>query len=173
MNAPNMSHTVELLYPERAQVRAVPAGWKPGCNSSCGLNSTRRPSTVTAVMPITATAAPGNGSRTRPTITPAKIEKKYHAWGARPEGTGNKARTIAIATGASAFHIEVAGVASGRLLGVATDPLGGAACVTLPIAVLETPIFPSSKTKSIDSVSIPDIEPPCPIIKVAAGRSLF
>src|SRR4029077_547504 len=141
MNAPKMSHTVELLYPESAQVKAAFAGRKPASDNCCGLNRAKRPSTVTTVMPITATAAPGNGSRTRPTITPTKIEKKYHAWGASPEGTGNNARTTAITTGASAFHRGVLDRASGRRLGVTTVRLEGGTCVILPIVVFETPIF--------------------------------
>jgi hypothetical protein len=100
-------------------------------------------------MPITAMAAPGNGSRTRPTITPTKIEKKYHAWGARPEGTGTNARTTAIATGANAFHNGVFDRALGRTLGVTTVPLEGGTCTTLLIVVFETPI---SFLFEIDSV---------------------
>src|ERR1700747_976286 len=91
-------------------------------------------------MPITATAAPGNGSRTRPTITPTKIEKKYHAWGARPEGTGNNARTTAIMTGANAFHSGVLDRASGRRLGVTTVPLEGGTWTTLLMVAFEPPI---------------------------------
>jgi hypothetical protein len=94
-------------------------------------------------------AAPGNGSRIRPTITPTKIEKKYHAWGAKPEGTGNKARTTAMATGATVFHIGIAAFASGRLLGAATVPLDGAACVGLPRVVLESPILFLGKIDSV------------------------
>jgi hypothetical protein len=101
------------------------------------------------VIPITAMAAPGSGSRTRPTITPTKIEKKYHAWGARPEGTGNSARTTAIATGANAFHSGVLGRASRRTLGVTTVSLEGGTCTTLLIVVFETPI---SFLFEIDSV---------------------
>src|SRR6202041_3537155 len=101
-------------------------------------------------MPIIAMAAPGNGSRTRPAITPTKIEKKYHACGARPEGTGNNARTTAIATGANAFHSGVLDRGSGRTLGVTTVPLeGGTTCVTLPSVVFETAI---SFLFEIDSV---------------------
>src|ERR1700752_2604954 len=92
-------------------------------------------------MPITAMAAPGRGARTGPTITPTKTEKKYHACGARPEGTGNRARTTAIATGANAFHSGVLDRGSGRRLGVATVPLEGGTCATLLIVVFETPIF--------------------------------
>jgi hypothetical protein len=80
------------------------------------------------------------GSRMRPTITPTKMEKKYHPWGARPEGTGSKARTAAIATGASAFHTGVAAFASGRLRAYGI-PLDESTCVTLSRVVLETPIF--------------------------------
>src|ERR1700739_4980127 len=90
MNAPKISHTVGLLYPDSAQVRAALAGRKPGSDNCCGLNSAKRPSTATTVMPIKATAAPGNGSRIRPTITPTKTEKKYHAWGANTKGPGKK-----------------------------------------------------------------------------------
>src|SRR5579864_903289 len=140
MKAPKMSHTVELLYPDSAQVRAALAGRKPGSDNCCGLNSAKRPSTATTVMPIRAMAAPGNGSRIRPTITPTKIEKKYHAWGARPEGTGNNARTTAIATGANAFHSGVSDRGSGRRLGVTTAPLGGGTCTTLLMVAFETPI---------------------------------
>src|ERR1700751_988751 len=87
-----------------------------------------------------AMAAPGSGSRTRPTITPTKIEKKYHALGARPEGTGNNARTTVIATGANAFHIGALGRASGRTVCATTVGLEVGACVTLPIVVFETAI---------------------------------
>ena len=79
MKAPTMSHTVELLYPSSAQVSAAFGEWKPGCDNCSGLNSTNRASTLTSVRPINAMAAPGNGSRTRPTMTPAKMEKKYQA----------------------------------------------------------------------------------------------
>src|SRR5882724_7447989 len=123
MKAPNMSHTVELLYPDSAQARAALAGRKPGSANCCGLNNAKGASTVTTVIPITAIAAPGKGSRIRPTITPTKMEKKYHAWGAKPEGTGHKARTTAMATGARAFHTGIVALTSGWLLGIATLPL--------------------------------------------------
>ena len=84
MNAPNMSHTVGLLYPESAQVRAALAGRNPGADNCWGLNSVKRASTVTRVRPIIAMAAPGNGSRTSPIITPAKIEKYNHAKCGKP-----------------------------------------------------------------------------------------
>src|ERR1700740_3403918 len=92
-------------------------------------------------MPMIAMAAPGSGSRTRPMITPTKIEKKYHAWGARPEGTGNNARTTVIMTGANAFHSGVFDRASGRRLGVTTVPLAGGTCTTLLMVAFETPIL--------------------------------
>src|ERR1700758_5287317 len=101
-----------------------------------------------------AMAAPGNGSRTRPTITPTKIEKKYHAWGARPEGTGTNARTTAIATGASAFHNGVLDRTSGRWLEVTTVRLEGGTCTTLFMVVFEIPI---SSLFEIDSASKPDV----------------
>jgi hypothetical protein len=66
---------VELLYPDSAHVRAAFAGRKPDCANCCGLNSVIGASTVTSVNPIKAMAAPGRGSRTKPTIAPAKIEK--------------------------------------------------------------------------------------------------
>jgi hypothetical protein len=77
------------------------------------------------------------------------MEKKYHAWGAKPEGTGIKARKTAIATGATAFHIEIGAFASESLLGAATVPLEGAACVELPRVVLESPILFLGKIDSI------------------------
>src|SRR5882724_5122625 len=98
MKAPNMSHTVELLYPDSAQARAALAGRKPGSANCCGLNNAKGASAVTSVMPITAMAAPGN----------------------RP-------RRIATMTGARAFHSGVAAFASGRPLGVATVSLDGGA----------------------------------------------
>jgi hypothetical protein len=67
------------------------------------------------------------------------MEKKYHAWGAKPEGTGINARTTAMATGATAFHMEIGAFAVGRLLGAATVPLDGAACVGLPSRLLKKP----------------------------------
>jgi hypothetical protein len=51
------------------------------------------------------------------------MEKKYQAWGAKPEGTGNKARTMAIARGAKAFHTGIVALTSGWPLGIATLPL--------------------------------------------------
>src|SRR5258707_170386 len=105
MNAPNMSHTVGLLYPESAQVRAALAGWKPGWDNSWGLNSTNGASTETSVNPIIAIAAPGKGSRTNPTITPAKIEKYNQATCGHPGGDGTRARTTATATGTIASHL--------------------------------------------------------------------
>src|SRR5271166_3011379 len=78
-NAPSMSHTVGLLYPDNAQVRAAAAGRKPGCDNCWGLNSAKGASTVTSVKPMIAIAAPGNGSKISPTITPAKIEKYNQA----------------------------------------------------------------------------------------------
>ena len=49
-------------------------------------------------------------------MTPAKIAKKYHAWGARPPGGGINARTSARTMGASAFHQTCGGwtVTAGR-----------------------------------------------------------
>src|ERR1700682_4834807 len=104
MNAPKMSHTVGLLYPDSAQLRAALGGRKPGADNCWGLNSTNGASTATTVIPMIAIAAPGNGSRTRPTITPTKMEKKYHACWERPDGAGSNARTRARAMGATAFH---------------------------------------------------------------------
>ena len=86
MNAPKISHTVVLAKPDSAQVSAALYALKPGLASSAGANSTHCESTVTTVTPISPIAPPGSGSSIRPRMTPAKIAKKYHAWGARPCG---------------------------------------------------------------------------------------
>src|SRR5260370_38149383 len=102
MNAPKISHTVGLLYPESAQARAALGARKPGSDNCCGLNSTNRGNTATSVRPVIAMAAPGNGSKTKPTITPTKMEKKYHASCGRPIGPGKKAGIYARSTGQTA-----------------------------------------------------------------------
>jgi hypothetical protein len=43
------------------------------------LNSTQGNGTVTDVTPMRPSAAPGSGSSMSPTITPAKIAKKFQA----------------------------------------------------------------------------------------------
>src|SRR5271165_6248828 len=106
-NAPSMSHTVGLLYPDSAQVRAAPAGRNPGVTNCWGLNKVKRASTVTSVRPINAIAAPGSGSRIRPTITPAKIEKYSHAKCANPGGGGKSARITVTASGAITCHLGI------------------------------------------------------------------
>ena len=68
-------------------------------------------------------AAPGNGSKTSPTITPTKMEKKYHACCGRPVGTGSNARTTATATGAMAFHIWLGDFATVGVAAFAGAPL--------------------------------------------------
>src|ERR1700675_4014404 len=130
MNAPKMSHTVGLLYPESAQLRAALGERKPGADNCSGLNSTNGERTAATVIPMTAKAAPGNGSRTRPTITPTKMEKKYHAWWGRPGGAGTNARTTAMAIGPIAFQ------AGGDDFGVVS--LGASARVASPGAMAVT-----------------------------------
>ena len=80
------------------------AGLKPGFASSAGANSTQGASTVTSVTPIRPMAPPGSGSSISPTMTPAKMAKKYHACGASPAGAGMSAIAIATAIGTSAFQ---------------------------------------------------------------------
>ena len=46
-------------------------------------------------------------------MTSTKMEEKYHAWGARPEGTGSKAMMPAITRGSNAFHSGMAALAKG------------------------------------------------------------
>src|SRR5580704_4049765 len=125
MNAPKMSHTVGLLYPDSAQFRAALGARKPGCDNCSGLNSTNRGNIATNVRPLNAIAAPGNGSKTRPTITPTKMEKKYHACCGKPVGTGSSARTIAMATGAMAFHVRLGDFAVVTVTAFARAPLDG------------------------------------------------
>ena len=116
MKAPKISHTIVLAKPDSAQVSAALYALKPGLASSAGANSTNCERTVTTVTPISPIAPPGSGSSIRPRMTPAKIAKKYHAWGARPAGGGISASTIARTIGASAFHETCGGrtVTAGR-----------------------------------------------------------
>src|SRR3954467_11130913 len=102
MNAPKISQTVAFEKPDNPQVSAAFAALNPGLASSAGLNSTQGESTVTVVTPMMPIAPSGNGSKLRPTMTPAKIAKKYQACCGRP-GAGISAMAIATATGASAF----------------------------------------------------------------------
>src|SRR5829696_439703 len=104
MKAPKMSHTVGLAKPESAQARAALAGLKPGLARSAEPYSTQGARTVARVTPRRLTAGPGSGSTIRPTITPAKMAKKYHACGARPAGAGMTAMASATATGSRAFQ---------------------------------------------------------------------
>src|SRR5512145_3534083 len=104
MNAAKISHTVVFEKPDSAQVRAALAGLKAGLARSAGPNSTYGARMVTSEMPIRPIAAPGSGSTIKATITPAKIEKKYHACWARPSGGGMIASTIVTAIGSKAFH---------------------------------------------------------------------
>src|ERR1700675_399849 len=123
MKAPNMSHTVGLLYPDSAQVRAALAGRKSGADNCWGLNSTNRARTATTVRPMIAIAAPGNGSRTNPTITPAKTEKYNHAKWDKPGGVGSSARTRVTATGAIASHFRMRDYAEAGVTVVETASL--------------------------------------------------
>src|ERR1700730_13249101 len=123
MNAQKMSHTVALLYPDSAQLRAALAGRKSGADNCWGLNSTNGASTATTVIPMIAIAAPGNGSRTSPTITPAKIEKYNHAKWLKPGGVGSSASTTVTATGAIDSHIRVRDDGGAGATVVATGPL--------------------------------------------------
>src|SRR5271154_1915916 len=80
----------------------------------------------------------------------------------------------AITRGANAFHSGVAAFATGWMPDSGGVPLDGAACVTLPRVVLETPIFILFKRSTDRSRrSISDVDPTSPIVKVATGRGLF
>src|SRR5687768_12054784 len=105
MNAPKINQTVEFEKPESAQVRAAFVGLKPDLASSAGPYSTHGASSVTIVTPIRPMAPPGKGSNIKPTITPAKIAKKYQACCAKPAGAGMSAIAIATTTGARCFHV--------------------------------------------------------------------
>src|SRR5512139_163123 len=105
MNAPKISHTVVFEKPDSAQVSAALNDLKPGLASSAGENSTHCESTATVVTPIRPIAPPGSGSSISPTITPAKIAKKYQACGARPAGARISAMMTATAMGESAFQL--------------------------------------------------------------------
>src|SRR5271167_738338 len=120
INAPRMSHAVGLLYPDNAQLMAALGNRKPGADICCGLNNTNRARTVTRVIPISAIAAPGNGSRTKPAMIPTKMAKKYHACWGNPDGAGISASTTATPTGASDFHAGVDGFGVGGLAIVAS-----------------------------------------------------
>jgi hypothetical protein len=98
MKAAKISQTVVLEKPDSAQVSDALAGLKPALASSAGANSTQGDSTVTTLTPIRPMAAPGSGSSIRPTMTPAKMAKKYQACGARPAGGGISASTMAATT---------------------------------------------------------------------------
>src|SRR6266436_1478271 len=140
MNAPKMSHTVGLLYPDSAQLRAALGARKPGCDNCSGLNSTNRGNNATNVRPLNAMAAPGNGSKTSPTMTPTKMEKKYHACCGRPVGTGSNARMTATATGATAFHIGLGDFAVESVAAFASAPLDTSGrAVLASIAILHSP----------------------------------
>src|SRR6188474_1831933 len=105
MKAPKISHTVVLENPDSAQFNAARASLKPGFASCSGLKKTHWDSTATSVTPMSPIAPPGSGSNMRPTITPTKIAKKYHACCGRPSGAGMSAMMIATAIGAIAVHL--------------------------------------------------------------------
>src|SRR5829696_2849707 len=113
MKAPKISHTVLLAKPERAQVRAALTALKPGLARSAGLYKTQGASTVAKVTPKRLIAGPGKGSTIRPTMTPAKMAKKYHACGAKPAGTGMSAMISATAKGRRASKSRTGGVSLG------------------------------------------------------------
>src|SRR5512146_45992 len=100
MKAPKINHTVLLEKPDKAQVSEALVGLNPGLARSAGPYSTHGASSVASVTPIKPMAPPGNGSNIKPTITPAKIAKKYHACCASPGGAGSRAMTTVTATGA-------------------------------------------------------------------------
>ncbi|OIQ68080.1 hypothetical protein GALL_503330 [mine drainage metagenome] len=104
MKAPKISQTVTFEKPDSAQDNAALAGLKPGFASSAGAYNAQGERTVTSVTPMRPMAPPGNGSSIRPTITPAKIAKKYQACGASPVGAGSSAITTATTMGAIAFQ---------------------------------------------------------------------
>src|ERR1035437_1559425 len=104
MKAPKISQTVAFEKPDSAQVSAALAGLKPGFANSAGAYKTQGERQVTSVTPMRPTAPPGNGSSIRPTITPAKMAKKYQACGASPAGAGSSAITTATTIGAIAFQ---------------------------------------------------------------------
>src|ERR1035437_1938259 len=104
MKAPKISQTVAFEKPDSAQVSAALAGLKPGFANSAGAYKTQGERQVTSVTPMRPTAPPGNGSSIRPTITPAKMAKKYQACGASPAGAGSSAITMATMIGVIAFQ---------------------------------------------------------------------
>ena len=104
MKAPKISQTVLLENPDSAQVRAAFAGLKPSLAISAGENSTQGASTVTSVTPMRPMAPPGSGSTIRPTMTPAKMAKKYQACCGRPSGAGASASAMTTAMGSKARH---------------------------------------------------------------------
>ena len=75
MNAAKMSQTVPLLNPERAQDKDAEEGLKPGLARSLGLKSAHLDRSAIRVTPMSPISAPGMGSKTRATTTPAKIAK--------------------------------------------------------------------------------------------------
>src|ERR1700752_344091 len=140
MNAPKMSHTVGLLYPDSAQLRAALGTRKPGCDNCSGLNSTNLANTAARVRPVIAMAAPRNGSKTSPTITPTKMAKKYQACCDGPAGTGSRARMTATATGATAFHVGLGDFAVDSVAAFASAPLDTSGrAVLASVAILNSP----------------------------------
>src|ERR1019366_4699669 len=108
MKAVKTSHTVLLAKPASAQLIAAFVALNPGLASSAGLNSAHFERTATIVAPIKPTAGHGSGSNTSPAMTPAKIEKKYHACCGRPPGAGINATMITMANGVSDAMRELA-----------------------------------------------------------------
>src|ERR1051325_4672958 len=69
-------------------------------------------------MPIKPIAPPGKGSNIKPTITPAKIAKKYHACCASPAGAGISAIMMATRSGAKFFQVTSPAFCTGPAAGV-------------------------------------------------------
>ena len=114
MNAPKISHTVVLEKPDSAHASAARASLKPGFASCSGLKKTHGDSTATSVTPMSPIAPPGSGSNMRPTMTPTKIAKKYHACCGRPAGAGMSAMTIDDGDGRDGFPGDSKSVGAGR-----------------------------------------------------------
>src|SRR6185369_12291034 len=138
MKAAKISHTVVLAKPESAQASDALAGLNPGLASSAALNSTQGDRTVTSATPISPIAAPGSGSTIRATITPAKMAKKFHAWGASPGGGGISANPAATARGRMNFQdgIPVAGSAGTGTCCCAVSMTFPSGCRLVSVAVL-------------------------------------
>src|SRR3954467_6672230 len=133
MKAPKISHTVVLEKPESAQANAARASLNPGFASCSGLKKTQGDSTVTTVTPMRPIAPPGSGSNMRPTMTPAKIAKKYQACCGSPAGVGVSAGTAAPAPGAMAFQGIFMTPSAGEMLAKRRDGADGTKVQLFPL----------------------------------------